>query len=293
MPGDLAQKVTEPDIHQWLKSVGLNNGKMRAIDSDDLRRYGVVRVTLACPVIADELCVRWKDSDIKLSFNGEMFPITFGRMGKRPIVVSLRKVPGEAMDPELAGLLSNFGEVLNVRRKKYEGDEFIECFICHESSHEAISCPKRKKPRTNSIVWSPHTANSTPQVEHTVSSFFGDPGITFPPLPPQISSVPGIAAIATSRNQPNKTIKDLGSSEAVDLVIEALEKESTRKDKPQKPKKKETEEQSGSQKNPSQEGRPKRGVPKPVLKSSQYEVSELGAPLSSAKEKVNPTPTPK
>ena len=85
----------------------------------------------------------------------------------------------------------------------------------------------------------------------------------------------------------------MGSSEAVDPVIEALEKQSTRKDKPQKPKKKETEEQSGSQKNPSQEGRPKRGVPKPVLKSSQYEVSELGAPLSSAKEKVNPTPTPK
>ncbi|KAK2718287.1 hypothetical protein QYM36_005554, partial [Artemia franciscana] len=103
-----------------LKSIGLNNGNTRANDSDALRRYGLVRVTLASPIIADELYRRWKDSDIKFSFNSEMFPITFDRIGKRPIVVSLRKAPGEAKYPELAGLLSNFGEVLNVRRKKYE-----------------------------------------------------------------------------------------------------------------------------------------------------------------------------
>ncbi|KAK2716293.1 hypothetical protein QYM36_010763 [Artemia franciscana] len=163
-------------------------------------------------------------------------------------------------------------EVLNVRRKKYEGDEFIEVYSGRATPLMHISTDILP-----AIVWNDEiflfTMKTNPNsflyatsraMKRSCARKGRNLGLTrLSGAPTQqivlhrlsIHSVPGIAAIA--RNQPNRTIKDLASSEAVDLVIEALEKESTRKDKPQKPKKKETEEQSGSQKNPSQEGRPK------------------------------------
>lgn len=323
VPENIAQEILELDIHRWLKSLNLNAGNVRAIDSDDFRKLGIVRVTLASPIIADTMCEQWKEEDLKFNFNNERYPVTCDRVGKRPVVVTLRRVPGEATEQDIAAVLAGYGEVLNIRRKKYEGIGLIEvftgratalmnitkdippsimwknekifvryetqpklCFICHEASHEAEHCPKKRKTRTGSVVW--NQENSRSLTDHP----------DFPPLPPNPTNhqkqqnLRGITPVV-SKTPDFRTpeIQKLTPSQAVDMVLQAvgnLTNEQTTNQTEATPES--TENRIAEPKGEVTKEKPKREIQRPIAKRKGTEKTECGASVLPAPEKKKETP---
>ena len=63
MEESVLNEVREIDIHRFFKELGLNAGVVRAKDSDDLKRFGQVRVTMKSVTLADDLVSKFKKNE--------------------------------------------------------------------------------------------------------------------------------------------------------------------------------------------------------------------------------------
>jgi hypothetical protein len=63
---------------------------------------------------------------LKINFDQVVYPMFVGKYGKRSVVVCLQKIPDESSVDEVRAALRRYGQVLNMRRKMFEGDDFVE-----------------------------------------------------------------------------------------------------------------------------------------------------------------------
>ena len=248
MEESVLNEVREIDIHRFFKELGLNAGVVRAIDSDDLKRFGQVRVTMKSVTLADDLVSKCKTNEPKMRFQNSVYPVNVDRSGRRPVVVQLRKIPGEATSEDIKKELQVYGTVLNIRRKVYSGDEFIQvytgratalmyietpippsinifggdekinvfypeqpkaCYICHDETHEAKDCPRNRRNMRKNSVLSPNP----------IGRHFNNPWGT----PRTVVSQPSGSSSAL------EGIRKLTPSMAVDLILKSTE-ENVQKD---------------------------------------------------------------